>query len=486
MGAPAGAPSLQAAVSEVRRAVGDLLALVEDGRVRTTELGALLGLLAALDTGHAAAVALTERVDADDLAARDTGLSLEGLLALSSRLTFGDRRTLTNTAVVLRDLPHVRRAFHAGAIGWAEVRAVVSEVRGLDAAARQHLDAGFADLDRFRQLDPDQVLDAVRDAVGRLRPDTARDTATRTIEHRFLHLQPALDDALTGYFELDAQAGATFLAGLEAAMPPPSAGPRDVTRDAVGEADLDAVDDLGADDGPGAAADGQVRRADGRDAAGWLGRRSRARQRADALVRLAELSLGGVTAGGRPRRARPRVEVVADIRTLVGDDDTARSARLLWATAGSPPILTPAAARRLAEDADLRFLLTDGGEVLGVTAPTPAIPAAVRTAVRARDQGCRFPGCSVPVHWTDLHHVTAREQGGPTTVDNLVAVCRRHHVAVTEGRWRLSMDTQAAVTVRRGRRTAMSDPPARRDLLDATANAPPANRTDLATGGCVP
>ena len=477
------APSLHAAVSEVQRAVSDLLALVVDSRVRTTELGALLGLVAALDTGHAAAVELTDRVDADDLAARGTGLSLEGLLALSSRMTFGDRRTLTNSAVVLRDLPFVRQAFCAGAIGWAEVRAIVAEVRGLDAAARQQFDAGFADLDRFQRMDADQVLDAVRDAVGRLKPDTAKDTATRAIEHRFLHVQPALDNALTGYFELDAEAGATFLAGLEAVMPPPSAGPRDVTRDAVGEADPDEGVDQDVDqdlDAPQAAtADADPSFTDP------VERRSRARQRADALVRLAELPLAGSTTGGGPRRARPRVEVVMDVRTLVGDDATARSARLLWATTGPPPILTAAAARRLAEDAHLRFLLTDGGEVLGVTAPTPAIPAAVRAAVRARDQGCRFPGCSVPIHWTDLHHVIARVHGGPTTVDNLVALCRRHHVAVTDGRWQLSMDADAVVTARRGRRRATSDPPARRDLL-AAAHAAPPGRVEPDTPGSVP
>ena len=478
------APSLHAAVTEVRRAVGDLLALVADARVRTCELGALLELVAALDTGHAAAVELTERVDADDLAARDTGLSLEGLLALSSRMTFGDRRTLTNTAVMLRDLPYVRRAFHAGAIGWAEVRGIVAEVRGLDAAGRRQLDAGFADLNRFERIDADQVLDTVRDAAGRLRPDRTRDTATRSIERRFLHLQPALDNALTGYFELDAEAGATVLAGLEAVMPPPSAGARDVTRDAIGEAasDVHGDEETGADGGAGA--DG----GDGDDPAGAGSddRRSRARQRADALVRLAELALGGVTTDGRSRRARPRVEVVTDVRTLTGDDASARSARLLWAALGSPPSLTAAAARRLAEDADLRFLLTDGGQILGVTAPTPTIPAAVRAAVRARDQGCRFPGCSIPIQWTDLHHVIAREQRGPTTVDNLVALCRRHHVAVTEGRWRLSMDEHAIVTVRRGRRTAMSDPPARRDLLDTYVNTQSAARAHRDTDGCVP
>jgi len=281
----------------------------------------------------------------------------------------------------------------------------------------------------------------------------------RQIEHRFLHVQPALDGALTGYFELDPEAGATLLAGLEAAMPPPSAGHRDVTAEAVGEADATAPGDDVAAGEAGPAAPPPT---------------GRGRQRADGLVRLAEAFLGGDGVGGR--RPRPRVEVVADIATLTGHDELARDARLLWATVGTAPRLTPEAVRRIAGDADLRFLLTDGGTVLGVASPTPVIPASVRAAVQARDQGCRFPGCSVPVAWTDLHHVVPRASDGCTVVDNLVALCRRHHVAVTEGRWRLTMTEDGVVTVRRGRRLATSDPP-------LAGRAPPGGTGDSADPG---
>jgi hypothetical protein len=77
-----------------------------------------------------------------------------------------------------------------------------------------------------------------------------------------------------------------------------------------------------------------------------------------------------------------------------------------------------------------------------------------------RDQGCRFPGCRMPIQFTDCHHVIGREDEGPTVVSNLVALCRRHHTAVTEGRWTLTMTPEGTVTVRRGRRRATSDPPA--------------------------
>lgn len=71
-------------------------------------------------------------------------------------------------------------------------------------------------------MEADQLIDMVRDDASRLRPDLADKQALRTIESRFLHVQPALDGALSGYFELDPEAGATFLEGLEVVMDLPT------------------------------------------------------------------------------------------------------------------------------------------------------------------------------------------------------------------------------------------------------------------------
>ncbi len=432
---------LRAAVRTAAAAMRHVRRLALDAGPRRGELGALIELLPALDAGHAAAVGLAERVESQDLAPRRAGLPLESLLAFQSRLTFGDRRTLLSVGTALRRLPTLRAAFADGAVGWAQVRAICTEARILDEEGCARLDATFGDRERLRRTDPDRVVDEARGEIDRCRPDLTRERSVRRIERRFLHVQPALDGALTGYFELDPEAGATVLAGLEAAMPPPSAGPRDVTADAMGE----GAPTTGADGAP-----------DTGEHAVPVPAVSRSRQRADGLLRLAESFLGGGEGGRRPR---PRLEVVADIATLTGHDEVARDARLLWSSMGAPPRLTPEAVRRLASDADLRFLLTDGSTVLGVSSPTPVIPPGVRAAVRTRDQGCRFPGCSAPVAWTDLHHVRPRTARGWTVVTNLVALCRRHHTAVTEGRWRLTMTDDGVVTVRRGRHRASSDPP---------------------------
>lgn len=52
--------------------------------------------------------------------------------------------------------------------------------------------------------------------------------------------------------------------------------------------------------------------------------------------------------------------------------------------------------------------------------------AAQRLAVAVRDGGC-FQ-CKAPMHQCELHHIREwRRDQGPTDIDNLVAVCRRHH-----------------------------------------------------------
>ena len=55
------------------------------------------------------------------------------------------------------------------------------------------------------------------------------------------------------------------------------------------------------------------------------------------------------------------------------------------------------------------------------------VSAAQRSALAVRDRHCRFPGCDRPGSWCDAHHVWHWSEGGPTDLDNLVLLCRRHH-----------------------------------------------------------
>ena len=55
--------------------------------------------------------------------------------------------------------------------------------------------------------------------------------------------------------------------------------------------------------------------------------------------------------------------------------------------------------------------------------------AALRRAARERDAcRCRFPGCES--RRVDLHHIQYWSNGGRTTLDNLVSLCKYHHLLV--------------------------------------------------------
>ena len=56
----------------------------------------------------------------------------------------------------------------------------------------------------------------------------------------------------------------------------------------------------------------------------------------------------------------------------------------------------------------------------------------MRRALQARDGGCRFPGCSNH-KFVDGHHIRHWADGGETSLDNLVLLCRFHHHLVHEG-----------------------------------------------------
>jgi hypothetical protein len=75
-----------------------------------------------------------------------------------------------------------------------------------------------------------------------------------------------------------------------------------------------------------------------------------------------------------------------------------------------------------------RVLLDPTGQVISLQSLTDQITTAQRRAVSARDRHCVAKGCTRPPAFCDVHHLTHREHGGKTVVDNLVLLCRRHHV----------------------------------------------------------
>ena len=96
-------------------------------------------------------------------------------------------------------------------------------------------------------------------------------------------------------------------------------------------------------------------------------------------------------------------------------------------------VLAPETVRRVGCDAALVRVLESGdGEPLDVGRKTRVIPPAIRRALKRRDGGCRFPGCT-RTKFVDGHHIVHWADGGETRLDNLVSVCRHHHRLLHEG-----------------------------------------------------
>jgi len=154
-----------------------------------------------------------------------------------------------------------------------------------------------------------------------------------------------------------------------------------------------------------------------------------AQRRADAMERIATGYLAHPDAdssGGD----RCTIHIHTDIETLKNDGTGAEAE--LDSDSGSCHV--PAeTSRRLACDSSLvHWREIQDGEPLSVGRKTRSIPPAIRRALRCRDQGCRFPGCSA-TRFVDAHHIHHWADGGETKMSNLVLLCRRHHRLVHEG-----------------------------------------------------
>ncbi len=79
---------------------------------------------------------------------------------------------------------------------------------------------------------------------------------------------------------------------------------------------------------------------------------------------------------------------------------------------------------------------------------TRSVPPALRRALRARDGGCRFPGCGNH-RFTDAHHIEHWADGGETSLTNLIQLCRRHHRLLHEGGFLLELEADASPVFRR-------------------------------------
>ena len=77
-------------------------------------------------------------------------------------------------------------------------------------------------------------------------------------------------------------------------------------------------------------------------------------------------------------------------------------------------------------------------QILDLGRRTRTVPDRLRRADRAPRPALPVPGLPGTGVVVRRHHLVLWTRGGETNVENLALLCRRHHVAVHEGGWKLA------------------------------------------------
>ena len=157
--------------------------------------------------------------------------------------------------------------------------------------------------------------------------------------------------------------------------------------------------------------------------------RNREQRYADALVDLAS--------GAKPAE----IQVTATLETLKGMAGAA-AAEMEFAL----PLSSTTVQGMACDCSVTRVILDQDSVVVDMGRSKRVIANALRNALKIRDGHCQWPRCERTASWCHGHHIVHWIDGGPTDLENLVLLCRRHHRMVHEGGWQLLRDTAGRIT----------------------------------------
>ena len=382
--------------------------------------------------GHLAAATCRFLVLLGDFDARRGWASWEmtscaAWLSWKCQMSSGTAREHVRVARALRELPVIRGEFGAGRLSYVKVRA-------LTRIATPDTEAGLAELagpmtgnqlERFARAH--RQVSAVDDAGSRVR---------RRLAWRFEE-----DGSLSGTFRLPPLQGAVLLKALRAAVSDSDRPHKEQEARVSAETPAEARADSPAMDQMGPVA---ADRTDGPTSASL----------ADALLVIAEAFLAGKVAGADDAEVyQVIVHVGAGAITPDGQPGSQSgapaghagrvSAETSAAVPGDPadparcqveegPAISVTTAQMIGCSASWSWMLHDSaGKLLDLGRRRRRPNAALRRAARDRDKcRCRFPGCES--RRVDLHHIQYWSNGGRTKLDNLVSLCKYHHMLVHE------------------------------------------------------
>ena len=291
-------------------------------------------------------------------------------------------------ARALATLPRLAQALARGELSYAKIRAL-TRVATPDTEER---------LLAIGRAGTAEHVERIVRGWRRMDRKAEKDEARRQHASRALHVYPNDDGTTTIRGRLSPEAGAILLKALTAA------------RQALYSQQRASAPD-----------------AEPRDASAETP--TMAQQQADALQLLAETALHHGIDPGSPAE---HYQVVVHVDASVLNDPEQPGQSVVEDGAR----VSAETSQRLGCDASRVVMEHDAdGRIFDVGAKTRTIPPALRRALLYRDRNCRFPGCHG--RFCQAHHIRHWAHGGPTTLSNLVLLCRRHHRAVHEEGYRV-------------------------------------------------
>jgi hypothetical protein len=310
-------------------------------------------------------------------------------------------REKVRVARALEALPKVSNSFRRGVVSYSKVRAMTR-------IATPENEAALLNVAEHGTAAHVEKLVRKYCWVERLE-DTQRANSTHV--HRYLRFGYDEDGAVLLNARLPAEVGAVVRKALEAAV---ALAEKDATR---ASAESSEQEPFTVNDSYGA-------------------------KRADALEAIANAFLARQTDDAGAVADRFQVVVHIDHALLAAAPSGAGAphrCELEGEEEGSERALAAETARRLACDCSVVGIVEDDdGEPLNVGRKTRSISPALQRALKARDGGCRFPGCD-RTRFTAAHHIHHWAHGGETKLGNLVTLCTFHHRLVHERGFGLSV-----------------------------------------------
>lgn len=198
--------------------------------------------------------------------------------------------------------------------------------------------------------------------------------------------------------------------------------------------------------------------------------RRRDQRCADALTQLAKAASKGKIMGGR---SNAKLLATVPFETIA-ERGSARG------TTHAGPTVDADAVRQMACDAGIHRVITGpGSSVLDFGRENRLVSENLFLALVARDQHCRWPGCTIRATWCDAHHVTEWGHQGRTNESTCALLCHAHHSLTHQPGWSVNGNGHVFTIHHPDGSVETSRPP----NVPAAANPP---RTSGPSGGTEP